>query len=94
MSISPDGTVLVAGSISANGYTNGNNDIFIMSLSANGSTNFIEYMGASISETPGAVVWNNTGKTYTVLINTNSLTFKDQGGTDWMVFLLDKKGRN
>ena len=77
MSVSPDGTVLVTGTINANGYTNGNNDIFLMSLSPTGTTNFVEYMGASISETPGAVVWNNSAQTYTVLINTNSLAFKD-----------------
>ena len=85
---------MAIGSIKATGYSNGNDDIFIMSLNANGSSNFIEFMGASISEVPGAVVWNNSGKAYTVMINTNSIAFKNQGGSDWMLFLLDKKGRN
>jgi hypothetical protein len=86
--------VQVLGTISANGFSNGNNDILMMNLNSKGETQFVENMGASISETPGAIVWNKVTSTFTALINTNSITFKDQGGSDWMVYQFDKYGRN
>jgi hypothetical protein len=47
------------GTISANGYTNGNNDIFLAQLNSTGSTIFVSYMGGTISETPGYLTWNS-----------------------------------
>jgi len=46
------------GNIMANGFTNGNWDILMMGLTYDGTVFYTEYMGNTISETPGAMVWN------------------------------------
>lgn len=50
------------GQISANGYTNGNSDILLAGMTKDGTTNFVEYMGGSIIETVGGIVYNTVGK--------------------------------
>lgn len=62
LAIQTDGSVWLMGQISANSYTNGNNDILIASLTKDGKTNIVEYMGSTISETPGDLVWNERTK--------------------------------
>jgi hypothetical protein len=82
------------GQISANGFTNGNNDLLLMSLTLSGDTRFVEYMGASIIENPGGILYNQKNDRINIFANTNSISFKNQGGLDWFVMQVDKRGRN
>eukprot|EP00347_Sterkiella_histriomuscorum_P002714 403367090 len=94
LTVLTDGSFFLMGQISANGFTNGNNDVLVASMTKDGKTNFVEYMGSTISETPGDIVYNSVSKQVNAFINSNSVSFKNQGGSDWMVFVLDPKGRN
>jgi hypothetical protein len=66
----------------------------MVGMDKTGKTNFVEYIGSSISEGPGDIVWNSATKQVNVFGSTNSVSYQNQGGTDWLVFLLDYKGRN
>lgn len=57
-----DGSVFSIGQISANGFTNGNSDILITGLTKDGTTKYVEYMGATIIETAGDIVYNTAAK--------------------------------
>lgn len=72
-----DGSLYLMGSISANGYTNGNSDILLASMSKDGTTKFVEYMGSTIIETPGDIIYNTVGKEVNAFISTNSISFKN-----------------
>lgn len=50
LNIMPDGTIWALGQVSANGISNGNIDLLIMSLTSKGETRFVENMGGSIIE--------------------------------------------
>lgn len=51
-------------------------------------------MGSTISETPGDMAWNQNTNQLNAFINSNSVSYTNVGGTDWLVYLLDYKGRN
>jgi hypothetical protein len=40
-----------------------------------GTTKWIEYMGSTISETPGDIIYNTVNKEVDAFINTNSVSF-------------------
>jgi hypothetical protein len=86
LSITKDGNIFALGQISANGITNGNNDLFIMSLTLTGETRFVENLGSSIMENPGGMIFNEKNNKINVFANTNSISFKNQGGLDWFIF--------
>ena len=90
----PDGSLYLLGSIQANGFSNGNLDLFVMQLTLAGETKFVEYIGAGNIETPGDIVYNFLVEKAYVFGYTESSAFKSQGGSDWFVFMLDKYGRN
>jgi hypothetical protein len=92
--ILPDGTIWALGQIQANGFTNGNNDVLLMSLGVDGTTRFVQNMGASMSDLPAGMVYSQTNDKMNIFANTNSIFFMNQGGFDWLFFQLDKKGRN
>jgi hypothetical protein len=81
-----DGTIWALGQISANGFSNGNSDLLIMSLGINGETKFVENMGGSIIENPAGIVYSSVTEKINVFANTNSMSFKNQGGLDWLMF--------
>lgn len=59
LSVSDDGIIYMMGSISANGFTNGNSDILLAGLKLiGGDTVFVENLGSNIIETPGGLVWD------------------------------------
>lgn len=58
LTLTSQGTVYFMGQISAAGYTNGNNDIFMAGLTKDGVLIFTNYLGGSISETPGDIQYN------------------------------------
>jgi hypothetical protein len=68
--------------------------VLIAGLKYDGTTYYTQHMGSTIAETPGDLAWNPTTKQINAFINTNSVSFNNQGGSDWLVFLLDYKGRN
>jgi hypothetical protein len=72
-----DGTIFALGQISANGFTNGNLDLLLMSLTIEGDTKFIENIGGSIVDSPGGMIYSSTTQKATIFGNTNSLSFKN-----------------
>jgi hypothetical protein len=72
-----DGTIFALGQISANGFTNGNLDLLLMSLTIEGDTRFIENIGGSIADSPGGMIYSSTTQKATIFGNTNSLSFKN-----------------
>lgn len=59
MTVQTDGTAYAMGVISSNAFTNGAEDILLASLKIDGSTYYTQYMGSTISEFPGDLVWNS-----------------------------------
>lgn len=95
LTVTPDGSIFALGQISANGFTNGNNDLLLMSLSvASGQTRFVQNLGASIADNPGGIIYNSINEKVNIFGNTNSIAFKNQGGLDWFILQIDKRGRN
>jgi hypothetical protein len=39
-------------------------------------------------------VYSELTEKINVFANTNTISYKNQGGLDWLIFQLDKKGRN
>lgn len=75
------------GQISATGFTNGNADIFMVSLAmSNGETRFVENLGSSMTENPGGLVYSEKTEKLTGFATTNQINYNNQGGLDWMVF--------
>jgi hypothetical protein len=77
LSTLPDGGVLLIGQISANGYTNGNNDILMAQLDKDGKTKYVEYMGGTIIEQPGDIIYNTVSKEVNVFLNSNTVAFSN-----------------
>lgn len=65
------------GQISAIGFTNGNSDILVAGLTRDGQTKFVEYLGNTISETPGDITYNDKAKQLNLFMNTNSVAFNN-----------------
>ena len=73
----PDGTIWALGSISANGFSNGNTDVLIMSLTSQGETILVENMGGSIIDSPAGIVYSDVSDKLNVFANTNTISFKN-----------------
>lgn len=88
-------TVFAMGQISATGFTNGNSDILMMALAfTNGDTRWVENLGSTMTENPAGLVYSDKTEKLTCLATTNNIGYSNQGGLDWMIYQLDKKGRN
>ena len=72
-----DGSVYLMGQISANGFSNGNSDILIAGLTKDGVTKYVEYMGGTIIETPGDIIYNTVGKQLNAFVNSNSISYSN-----------------
>lgn len=94
ISVLTDGSFFVMGQISAISYSNGNSDIFMSYSLLDGTTKWVEYMGSAFVETPGMIVYNKAASEAHAFIQTNSVSYGNKGGSDWMLFALDKFGRN
>ena len=63
-------------------------------LLSTGETHFVENLGSSMTENPGGIVYSEKTDKMTCFATTNAISYNNQGGLDWMVYQLDKKGRN
>jgi len=75
--IMPDGNIWALGLISANGFTNGNSDVLIMSLTQRGETRFVQNAGGTIVENPAGLVYSSISDRINIFANTNSISFKN-----------------
>jgi hypothetical protein len=63
-----------------------------MQLTSSGTTSYVEYLGESISEEPGAVVYNTVSEKITVFGSTDSTEYSSTGGSNFFFFQLDTSG--
>jgi hypothetical protein len=79
MTILPDNSIILTGTINAIGFTNGEDDHLVMGLDSSGNTLFVEYLGGALNEEWGDLIYSSLASRVIVFGQTQSLTLQDAG---------------
>jgi hypothetical protein len=65
-----------------------------MKLTSAGVTKSVQYVGNSMSESPGGIVYNEVTEKVDVFGSSSSTKYGSKGSDDWFYLALDEFGRN